>query len=556
MKTPKPTLLAVLMTLHVSLSAQVQWYQNQDGNNQLPTGTIGTSVQSFTPNSFVACYLWRTENDTYTWKISKTHINGAEQKTKLISGTSCMTEIKVSGHNSIYVLQKNFPIGQNPEYLLYKLDSNLNIKKQRFISFPNNFSIFNLGCFELDRFDNVYLAGDGQYPNGPGFSFASFVIKTDKNLTSQWSRVDSFQTSYTRLHIDRWGRVTVIEDYYGFFPDLHIKRISPNGQYVQNFTIETNPGRYSLFSTMDEDDNLFIYGNKSVGDTAQAMYLYKLSRINMSAIYRKTLFKAPGSQINDIKVDRHNKIFALLSMYTANGIQLCRISRINSNNGNIVWNHSMPFAQDSCNFVKLVMGDNDRMYAIGQRMSHTYFSKGFAMRMRKSGQMDGEFPSPDSVAYQRLHWLAYGITDRNNQLIAIGGTSDLDTISFMNTYLRAFAVRYGNNGNCNLTGKGEVITESDAAEASELNSKKLMASPALNIYPNPVQSSLTISGLQQEGYDKLTVLNMQGAMVLQLTTNSNFAHMDINDLPDGVYLLVLRSSVSLKEKSMKFVVRK
>lgn len=556
MKTPKPLLLLQLLLLQLTLSSQVQWYQNQDGNNQLPSGTMATSVQAFTSTSFAACYLWRTEQDTYTWKISKTHINGTEQKTFFVSGTTSLAEIRVGKYNSVYVLQRNFPIGQNPEYILYRLDSNLQIKAEKTISFSNGYNIFNMGCFELDKYDNVYLAGDGQYSDGPGFGFASFVLKTDKKLVSQWQRIDSIQTSYSRLHVDRWGRVIVLEDFYGFFPDLHIKRISPNGQYVQNITIETDPGRYSLFSALDDDDNLFVYGGKSIGDTAQAMYLYKISRMNGAVLYRKTLFKAPGSQINDVKFDRHGKMYALLTMYLENGTQLCRISRINGNNGHITWNHSMPFAQDSCNLAKLVVNDNDRFYVVGQRISNNYFSKGFAIRMRKSGQMDGEFPSPDSVAYQRLHWLADGIADKNNQLIAVGGTSDLDTTTFMNTYLRAFAVRYGNNNCNNMAGKGNQMTESAAAVTDEPDPEKLTTSPGLAIYPNPVQTRLTVTGLQQEEYDKITVYNMQGAVVLQQTANANLARMDISSLADGVYLLVLRSSATMKEKSMKFVVRK
>ena len=555
MKTPKSLLLLLLLLLQLTLSAQVQWYQNQDGNNQLPVGTVATTVQSLTPSSFAACYLWKTENDVYTWKISKTHLNGTEQKTFFVSGTTSLTEIRTGKFNSLYVLQRNFPLGQNAGYLLYKLDSNLNIRVQKTISFPKGFNIFNLNCFEVDKSDNVYLAGDGQYPDGPGYGFASFVLKTNKNLATQWSRMDSTQTSYSRLHIDRWGRVIVVEDFFTFFPNVKITRISSNGQHVQQVNIETDPGRYSLFSSLDDNDNLLIYGGKTVSDTLQAMYLYKISRINGTVLYRKTHFKAQGSQLNDLKIDRNGKLYALVTIYNA-GQQFCRISRINSKHGFISWNHSMPYSQDSCNLVKLVVNESYRFYAIGQRMSGTYLSKGFAVRMKKSGQMDGEIPSPDSSAFQRLHWLADGIFDKNNQLIVIGGTSDFDTTIYMNTYLRAFAVRYGNNNNCNnRTVKGEVETAVFENKTTEAESEKVVLSTSLVIYPNPVQGRLTVSGLQDE-YDKVTVFNMQGAIVLQQEIRGSLARMDVSALTDGVYVLVLRSSVTFKEKSLKFVIRK
>jgi hypothetical protein len=49
---------------------------------------------------------------------------------------------------------------------------------------------------------------------------------------------------------------------------------------------------------------------------------------------------------------------------------------------------------------------------------------------------------------------------------------------------------------------------------------------------------------------------MQGAMLQQKNIAASTMKMDISNLPEGVYLLVLRSSVSLKEKNFKFVVIK
>lgn len=555
MKTPRPLLLMQLLLLQLSLSAQIQWYQNQDGNNQPPNGTSATSVLPFNSNSFVACYLWNTQGDTYTWKISKTNFTGTEVKTFFVSGITSLVEIRVGHYNTVYVLQRNYPLGGNPEYIVYKLDANLVIKSQKTLSFSGGYYAFNLNCFELDKSDNVYLAGDGQYPANGGFDPASFVMKTNKNLTTQWSRMDSTQTSYTRLHTDRWGRITLIEDFYTFFPDIRIKKINPNGQLAQTNTITTSAGRYSLFSSLDQDDNILLYGGKTIGDTAQGMFLYKISRSNGAVMYQKTHFKGPGSQLNDLKVDRQGKIFVLTTLYPGPGAQACLISRINSRTGNISWNHTMPYEDDSCVLTRLVVNDNERFYAVGQRNSNTYFSKGFALRMRKTGQIDGSLPGPDSVAFQRLHWLSEGVTDNDNRLVAVGGTSDFDTTVYMNTYLRAFAVRFGNNV-CNPANKSGADAEMITAGEKDPESEKLTAETKLAVYPNPVQDQLTVSNLKAEDFDKITVYNMQGAVILQQTTKGNAARLDVSSLPDGVYLLVLRSTVTFKEKSMKIVVRK
>ncbi len=558
MKIIRLTLFIQLLLLQVPLPAQVQWYQNQDGNNQYPAGTSAISVQPFTSSVFIACYLWTMNNDDYTWKISKSNMNGVEQKTLFITGITAQVEVKVGENNTIYVLKKNYPFGQNPEYIVYKLDGNLVVKAQRTISFPNGFNIINLNSFEIDNSNNVYLAGDGQYPDNGGFGSASFVLKTDKNLSARWSWMDSTQTSFTRIHVDGSGIVTVLSDFYTFFPDLHMIRISANGQQVLRYTIETDPGRYTMSSALDAQDNILIYGSKSIGDTTQAMYLYKFSKQQKRIVYRKTHFTAPGLQVNDLKVDDGGNIFSLVAQYQANNEMVSKISRINSNTGNITWNQSILYSQDSCNLVKLVVSGDDRFYAVGCRQSNNYFCKGFALRISKNGHKDGIVPAPDSVNLQRLHWLCDGITDNNNRLIAIGGTTDLDTTTFYSSYLRAFAVRFTDN-HCDDFGRPGTEPETltgrpTATEATE--KEEIQLTNKLVVYPNPVMDQITVTGLNKDEYDRLTIYNMQGAQLLRQIINNESARIDVSSLPEGVYLLVLHSSATLREKYVKFIVRR
>ena len=556
MKTPKPILLLCLLAMQLTLSAQVQWYQNQDGNNAQPYGTVATTVQPFNSTTFIACYLWHTENELNTWKISKSNITGTELKTFFITAISATVEFKAGKNNSVYVFERSFTTEYSPQYIVYKLDANLNVTDQRNIELPNGFLIYNIGAFELDNLSNVYFAGDGQYMNGGGStSPASFVMKTNKNLVDTWRRVDSTETSYTRLLVDRWGRVLVIEDYYAFFPQVHIKRFAYNGQSLTTFTVQTDPGRYSVSTILDNDDNILMYGGKTVNGIAQAMYLNRVSRVSGNVVYSKTLFAAPSSQLNDFKMDHNGNIFTLVTQDFGPGNHKCKISRINLSNGNVSWNRNMNYSEDSCNLTRLVMNDKDRFYAIGERRSGNFFSKGFAVRVKKNGgQLDGNFPAPDSVSFQRSHYLADGITDNNNRLIAIGSTYDFDTATYSSTYFRSFAVRMGTNNNCYGKGGEEMLSE--AAETTE-EAEKVELTTKLVIYPNPVQNQLTVSNINPDEYDKIAVYNMQGAILQQQNINSNTARMDISNLPDGVYLLILRSSSALiKEKSIKFVVKK
>jgi Secretion system C-terminal sorting domain len=554
MKTPRPIFLLCLLVLQLALSAQVQWYQNQDGSNPSPYGTVATTVQPFTSSTFIACYLWATADEQNTWKISKSNINGTELKTFFTTGVSATVEFKIGRNNTVYVFERSFTTDYAPQYIIYKLDANLNVTAQRSIEFPNSFFIYNISAFELDNIDNVYFAGDGQYLTASGGTGpASFVLKTNKQLVTLWSRMDSTETSYTRLLIDRWGRVLVTEDYYTFFPQVRIKRFAHTGQSLNTFIINTDAGRYSLNTVLDSDDNILMYGGKTVAETSQAIFLKRISRVSGNVVYSKTHFASPSSQLNDFKIDRYGNIFTLVTQYVGLENQQCKISRINLSNGNIAWSRSMNYSEDSCNLSRLVMSDNDRFYAVGEKRSHNYFSKGFAVRIKKAGQVDGNFPVPDSVAFQRSHWLADGIIDNSNRLIAIGNTSDFDTTTYSSKYLRSFAIRLGSS---NCYGRGEEAETFTEAEAVTEETEKVELTTQLVIYPNPVQNQLSISNINLAEYDRITVYNMQGALLQQQTVTTATVRLDISNLADGVYLLILRSSLTLKEKSIKFVVRK
>jgi hypothetical protein len=285
------------------------------------------------------------------------------------------------------------------------------------------------------------------------------------------------------------------------------------------------------------------------------MYLYKFSRQQEKIVYRKTHFTAAGLQLNDLKVDDDGNIFSLVAQFPLSGGLFYKISRINSNTGNILCNHSVPYSQDSCNLVKLVVSDNDRFYAVGCRQSNNYFCKGFALRINKNGHTEGNVPAPDSVNFQRLHWLSDGITDNNNRLIAIGGTTDLDTTTFYSSYLKAFAVRFTGNSCGNEGRPGTEITPL-AARTTEVEKEIIQLTNKLVVFPNPVSEQITVAGLNKDEYDRISVYNMQGAQLLQQTISGTTARIDTNTLPEGVYLLVLHSSVTLKEKNVKFVVRR
>ncbi|MFZ9388211.1 MAG: T9SS type A sorting domain-containing protein [Chitinophagaceae bacterium] len=70
------------------------------------------------------------------------------------------------------------------------------------------------------------------------------------------------------------------------------------------------------------------------------------------------------------------------------------------------------------------------------------------------------------------------------------------------------------------------------------------------------ENQLIVNKLMPDEFDKAVVYNMQGAAVLRYKINASSIRMDATGLTEGVYLLVLGSTASLREKSFKVVIRK
>lgn len=202
--------------------------------------TAATMSRPYIANSFLACYLWSTDNDFNTWKISKTGVNGSEQKTFYGTGISSMVEFKIGKNNAIYVFEKSFTPDYSPLFNIYKLDANLQVSMQRSLSFPDQLTVYNMNAFEIDEAGNLYFAGDGQQlMSDNSVEPASYILKLNRDLAMLWQKTVALETSFSRLHIDSWGRVIIIENHYSYFPEVRIRRYTHNGQYAVEAVFST-----------------------------------------------------------------------------------------------------------------------------------------------------------------------------------------------------------------------------------------------------------------------------------------------------------------------------
>lgn len=86
-----------------------------------------------------------------------------------------------------------------------------------------------------------------------------------------------------------------------------------------------------------------------------------------------------------------------------------------------------------------------------------------------------------------------------------------------------------------------------APEVSVINAQ-------LDMFKGNVGNQMQVTDLEVERFDRISVFNKQGAVLIKKTVNTSIAHMDLSQLEEGVYLLGLSSSSTLKEKTIKFII--
>ncbi len=550
MKFIRPLLPALLCILFMQAGAQLQWYQNQNGPNQYPSGTMPTSILPYTSNSFLSLYLWSTDaNNNFTWKISRSSLGGAEEKTYYISGRFPQVQIKTASNGNIYALERSFPPASGAGTPIFKLDANLMLKGQRTISLPGGFTIYNINGFAADDESNIYLAGDGATQDQ---SPASFVIKSGSNLLTRWNRIDTIATSFSQLQVDHHGTVWLVEDFYSFYPDIHLRSINSYGTGEHVYIVTTSPGRQSISSQLDAMDNLLLYGNETDSTGAYDIYLYKFNTFNKRIAYRTNFFSSQYVYVNDLKQDDAGNIFGLFTWYNSSWEQTSRITAIHPYTGNVTWSQDFSYTQDSIILNKLAVSRGNLIYGIGQQSLNLNFTRGFAVRIRKWGAAAGNLQGPDSVGFNKMHYLLDGIADRNNQLISVGATNDLDPVTMMSTYSRAFAGRYNDAPLGRSAGSQTETT--DQPLSTEETIVETTAPETLHVYPNPAKDQITVTGKDLASYSRLSVMDGKGHPVWQQNLNGSSPTINVSALPNGTYTVWLASANGVMQKGLRFVV--
>ena len=71
-----------------------------------------------------------------------------------------------------------------------------------------------------------------------------------------------------------------------------------------------------------------------------------------------------------------------------------------------------------------------------------------------------------------------------------------------------------------------------------------------------VQNQLLLTNLREEEFDRIAIINMQGAVLQRQNVSGPAVRLNLSELEEGVHLLLLHSSSRMKEKTIKMVVKR
>lgn len=108
------------------------------------------------------------------------------------------------------------------------------------------------------------------------------------------------------------------------------------------------------------------------------------------------------------------------------------------------------------------------------------------------------------------------------------------------------------------TAPGARAQMSDASDRDVLEflSDEPTGNPQAPVLYKYQANHILLTNLKTYNYDRISVTDMKGNVVLKQETTANNTRLDISSLADGVFVLTLRSSCTMKEKQVKFLIRR
>ena len=92
-----------------------------------------------------------------------------------------------------------------------------------------------------------------------------------------------------------------------------------------------------------------------------------------------------------------------------------------------------------------------------------------------------------------------------------------------------------------------LLAQTKSPEKTELPADVSIINAQLDVFKSNVYNTVQLTDLDVEKFDKISITNKQGTVLIKKTVNTSIANMDLSQLEDGVYLLGLWSSTNIRE---------
>lgn len=101
-----------------------------------------------------------------------------------------------------------------------------------------------------------------------------------------------------------------------------------------------------------------------------------------------------------------------------------------------------------------------------------------------------------------------------------------------------------------------VIAQNKAPVKTDFPADVSIINAQLDVFKSNVYNNVQVTDLDVEKFDRISVTDNKGTILIKKTVNASIANMDFSQLQDGVYVLGLFSSSNMKEKTIKFIIRR
>jgi len=222
------------------------------------------------------------------WAVKKLDSNGNEIDSWTYNPTSgsdrLFSLVVDKSDNSVYVGGDHFVSGNDWNFAIRKLDSNLDLVKEWVQDFTPS---WDESCFGLDLDSEGNVIGVGGTGGCPSHNcnWAFRIVKLNSSLEEIWNKSFDYSSWWDRAHcvaVNSRDEIFVagIDEYIGYGQNQwRIIHLDSDGNKIAEFTLNKNNTDWLLGCALDKNEDLWVGGYLNIDDARWT--IEKISRFDM-----------------------------------------------------------------------------------------------------------------------------------------------------------------------------------------------------------------------------------------------------------------------------------